>query len=61
MNFCANTVAYGLEHIDTNSLEHELARAPKAMKRNQALRQTIGGLQIVAFDGTETFRSTEIQ
>ena len=61
VSFCANTVGYGLEHIDINSLEQELTRAPKAMKRNQAFRQTIGGLEVVAFDGTETFRSTEIQ
>ena len=58
--FCANTLAYGLAHIDIPSLEEELARAPKHLRRNRAFRQTIGGLQIVAFDGTETFRSTEI-
>ncbi len=60
VSFCANTVSYGLEHIDTDSLEEELTRAPKRLKRNQAARQTIGGLQVVAFDGTEIFRSKEI-
>ena len=60
ISFCANTVGYGLEHIDTNSLEEELTRAPKHLKRNQAFRQTILGLHTVAIDGTETFRSTGI-
>jgi len=57
---CDNSVGHGLEHIGIEALEEELTRAPKQLKRNKAFRDTIGGLSIVALDGTETFRSTSI-
>lgn len=60
VSFCDNTVGHGLEHIGIAPLEEELTRAPKQLKRNKAFRDTIGGLHIVALDGTETFRSTAI-
>ena len=46
----------GEQHLDISSLEEELTRAPVRLKRNRAYRKTIGGLQVVAIDGTETFR-----
>ena len=55
--FCANTIGYGLEQIDIAVLEHELTIAPKKLKENKAYRDTIGGLHIVALDGTEYFRA----
>ena len=60
VDFCDNTVGHGLEHIGITELEEELTRVPKQLKRNKAFRDTIGGLHIVALDGTETFRSTSI-
>ena len=67
---CDNTVGHGLsrcyatqtfhEHIGIETLEEELTRASRQLKRNKAFRDTIGGLHIVALDGTETFRSTSI-
>ena len=58
--FCANTIGYGLEHIDIDILEEELSVVPKKLKQNKAYKDTIGGLQIVALDGTEYFRSQSI-
>jgi len=60
--YCANTVANGLENIDTDILQQELAVVPKKLRRNKAYGSaehpgTIGGLRIVAIDGTEHFRS----
>jgi len=60
--YCANTVANGLENIDTDILQQELAIVPKKLRRNKAYGRaehprTIGGLRIVAVDGTEHFRS----
>jgi len=60
VDFCDNTVGHGLEHIGIEALEEELTRTPKQLERNKAFRDTIGGLHIVALDGTETFRSTSI-
>jgi hypothetical protein len=60
LSCCDNTVGHGLEHIGIQALEAELTRAPKQLKRNKAFRDTIGGLHLVALDGTETFRSTSI-
>lgn len=60
LSCCDNTVGHGLEHIGYEALEEELTRVPKQLKRNKAFRDTIGGLHIVALDGTETFRSTSI-
>lgn len=58
--FCANTIGYGLEHIDIDTLELQLTTAPKKLKENKAYKDTIGGLHIVALDGTEYFRSESI-
>ena len=63
--YCANTVANGLESIDTHILQQELAVVPKKLRRNKAYGsaehpRTIGGLRIVAVDGTEHFRSERI-
>lgn len=63
--YCANTVANGLENIDTGILQQELAVVPKKLRRNKAYGsaehpRTIGGLRIVALDGTEHFRSESI-
>lgn len=60
--YCANTVANGLENIDTSILQQELSVVPKKLRRNKAYGsaehpRTIGGLKIVAVDGTEHFRS----
>jgi hypothetical protein len=55
--FCQNTICYGLEHIKTSILEDELTIVPKKLKENKAYNDTIGGLHIVALDGTEYFRS----
>jgi hypothetical protein len=64
--YCANTVANGLEDIDTDILQCELSVVPKKLRRNKAYGsadgnaehpRTIGGLKIVAVDGTEHFRS----
>jgi len=55
-----NASCYGLEHIDISVLEEELTIAPKKLKRNKAYKDTIGGLHIVALDGTEYFRSEKI-
>jgi hypothetical protein len=63
--YCANTLGNGLENIDTDILQQELAVAPKKLRRNKAYGtaehpRTIGGLRIVAVDGTEHFRSESI-
>ena len=52
VDFCDNTVAHGLEHLGITELEEELTGVPKQLKRNKAFRDTIGGLHIVALDGT---------
>jgi len=63
--YCANTVANGLENLDTDILKHELSVVPKKLRRNKAYGNTahpgtIGGFRIVAVDGTEHFRSERI-
>ncbi len=63
--FCANTMANGLENIDTGVLEQDLTIVPKRLRRNKAYGsaehpRTIGGLKITAIDGTENYRSTSI-
>ena len=63
--YCANTVANGLENIDTHILQQELAVVPKKLRRNKSYGSaehpgTIGGLRIVAVEGTEHFRSESI-
>jgi hypothetical protein len=63
--YCANTVANGLENIDTGILQQELAVVPKKLRRNKAYGnaehpRTIGGFRIAAVDGTEYFRSESI-
>jgi hypothetical protein len=63
--FCANTVSNGAENIDTGILERELTVVPRKLRRNKAYGTsthpgTIGGLKIVAADGTENFRSDTI-
>jgi len=63
--YCANTIANGLENIDIGILERELTVVPKKLRRNKAYGyanhpRTIGGLKIVAIDGTEHFRSEAI-
>ena len=63
--FCANTVANGMENMDTDILERELTVVPRKLRRNKAYGsaehpRTIGGLRIVAADGTEHFRSESI-
>jgi hypothetical protein len=60
--YCANTVANGSEIIDTDILQRELSVVPRKLRRNKAYGsaehpRTIGGLKIVAVDGTEYFRS----
>ena len=60
--YCANTVANGLEDMDTDILAHELSLVPKKLRRNKAYGsaehpRTIGGLRIASVDGTEHFRS----
>jgi len=62
--FCANTLWNGLEDIDTDILQR--AVVPKKLRRNKAYGsaehpRTIGGLKIVAIDGTESFRSESIR
>jgi len=57
---CPNTIGYGLEHIDTAIQEEQLAFVVKKLKRNRVYNDTIGGLHIVALDGTEYFRSESI-
>jgi hypothetical protein len=65
--YCANTVtvANGLENIDTDILQRELAVVPRKLRRNKAYGnaehpRAIGGFRIVAVDGTEHFRSESI-
>ena len=63
--FCANTVANGMENMDTDILERELTVVPRKLRRNKAYGTaehpgSIGGLRIVAVDGTEHFRSDSI-
>jgi hypothetical protein len=63
--YCANTIANGLENIDTDILQRELTVVPRKLRRNKAYGTashpgTIGGLRIVAVDGTEYFRSDSI-
>ena len=63
--YCANTVANGLEDIDTDILQCELSLVPKKLRRNKAYGsaehpRTIGGLKIAAVDGTEHFRSESL-
>ena len=63
--YCANTVSNCLEDIDTDILQQELSVVPKNLRRNKAYGsaehpRTIGGLRIVAVDGTEHFRSESI-
>jgi hypothetical protein len=60
--YCANTLANGSEEIDTDILQQELSVVPRKLRRNKAYGsaehpRTIGGLRIVAVDGTEHFRS----
>jgi len=63
--YCANTISNGLEDIDVEILQRELAAVPRKLRRNKAYGaaehpRTIGGLRIVAVDGTEHFRSESI-
>lgn len=58
--FCANSVANGLENIDTNILENQVVLIPKKMKRNKVFCKSIGGLKIASVDGTEIYRSETI-
>ena len=63
--FCANTISNGLENIGTDTLERELTVVPKKLRRNKAYGSAeaprmIGGLKIVAVDGTELYRSESI-
>lgn len=63
--FCANTISNGLEEIDIEILQKDLAIVPKKLRRNGAYGTTthprvIGGLKIAAVDGTEIFRSESI-
>jgi len=63
--YCANTLGNGLENIDTDILQRELTVVPRQLRRNKAYGTashpgTIGGLRIVAVDGTEHFRSDSI-
>ena len=58
--FCANTIANGLENIDTDILKHQLISIPKKMKRNKVYCNSIGGLNIASVDGTEIYRSEKI-
>jgi len=63
--FCANTIGNGLEEIDVETLCHELSVVPRKLRRNRAYGtashpKTIGGLKIAALDGTEYFRSENI-
>lgn len=60
LTFCQNTIAYGLEHLSTDIQEEQLAQIIKQLKRNKAYNDTIGGLHIVALDGSEYFRSESI-
>ena len=46
--------------MDTDILESELTAVPKKLKQNKAYSDTIGGLHVVAVDGTEHFRSANI-
>jgi hypothetical protein len=63
--YCANTIANGMENIDTDIIQCELSVVPKKLRRNKAYGsaehpRTIGGFRIVAVDGTENFRSDSI-
>lgn len=58
--FCANTIANGLENIDTDILERLLISIPKKMKRNKVYSKSIGGMKIASLDGTEIYRSETI-
>jgi len=58
--FCANSMANGLENIDTDILENHAVSIPKKMKRNKVFCVSIGGLKIASVDGTETYRSDKI-
>ena len=63
--YCVNTVANGLEDIDIDTLQRGLSVVPENLRRNKAYGssehpRTIGGLKIVAVDGTEHFRSDSI-
>ena len=60
LTFCQNTIGYALEHLSTDIQEEQLADIVKQLKRNKAYSDTIGGLHIVALDGTEYFRSESI-
>ena len=60
LTFCQNTIGYGLEHLDTEVLQEQIASVVKKLKRNKAYNDTIGGLHIVALDGSEYFRSESI-
>jgi len=51
---------HGLEHIGLASLEQELTRAPKQLKRNKAFRDTIGGLHIVSLDDGHPVTSADV-
>jgi len=60
--YCANTVANGSEDMDIKTLQRELSVVPRKLRRNKCYGsaehpRTIGGLKIVAVDGTEYFRS----
>ena len=63
--YCCNTIANGLENIDTSILQKELSVVPKKLRRNKSYGssehpRTIGGFRIVAVDGTEHFRSESL-
>jgi Transposase DDE domain len=58
--FCANSIANGLENIDTDILERQLISIPKKMKRNKVFCKSIGGMKIASLDGTEIYRSEKI-
>ena len=41
LTFCQNTIGYGLEHIDTEIQEEQIASVVKKLKRNKAYKGSI--------------------
>lgn len=59
-DFSINTLRYGLEYFELETLDEMLFSTCCKMKRSKMLSDTIDGLHVAAIDGTEYYRSEKI-
>ncbi len=60
VDFCINSLRYGLEFFETQPLDEMLVSTMKQIKRSGMIADTIKGYHVAALDGTEFFRSAVI-